>query len=176
MNKNNVKVYDHFYSTMLIKELMSRKTKLDSFTNQDKSTAIEKIFENFSIEEQYAIKITIDHMGYLNQGIWKEVDKKKLMRKFEKLSKRMYNPQNIAIAIPGYYDLKRNTTSKTIVKSDFGNKSYIVTALNKSGITHRCQLQKHLSNGWRFLWTIPGIGPGAMWSILEAIDNDYFYL
>lgn len=172
MNKNNIKIYDYFY-----KEMAKKENIYSVLSSKFKSDAIDDIFsEGFDIEEKQNIELCIHNMGYLNKGIWKNHNKKKAMRKFEKSVRHMYNPKNIAKAIPGYYNKPEAimiSSSMEITKEDFGGKKYIVTALNKSGIIYKSQLKKHLSNGWRFLWTIPGIGPGAMWTILEAVDDGF---
>jgi len=100
------------------------------------------------------------------------IPKKKLIQQYNLAIKYMYRPLNIAKAVPKFYDVKRYSyTDKQLTKLDFNNKQYIITALNRSGIYTKEQLLKHLSLGYFFLWTIPGIGDTARQIILKTLDR-----
>ena len=185
-SRENVEIYDFFYTSILRASekwvIRHKGTKYErmvkvnpELSDEEKTKAINTIFDTLSFEDKNAIRIRIHHRKFMNQAVWKGTDKKKILKQFETAWTRMYYPKNIAIAIPWFYDIPPYITdgkaTMAINKDDFGGKKYIVTALNKSGIYYRCQLKKHLSLGWRYLWTIPGIGNYAKQIILTAIDH-----
>lgn len=166
MNRENVRIYDYFYG--------AGKLYMAIYLDDEiKSNKIDEIFNTLPFEEQNVIRTCVHHSRIGNKSIWNSLnERRKLMKKFETASRHMYYPSNIEIAIPGFYKCTGKRLTK-ITEVDFGKK-YIVTALNRSGIYYKEQLKIHLDNGWRFLWTIPGIGDGARISIITAIDNGYF--
>ena len=170
MNKQNVKIYDYFYSMVI----RTSKLKVE-ISDEEKSKAIDDIFNDMDFEDINAIRTITHHRDIMNPSIWKGVDKKKIHKKYETAWKRMYYPQHIAIAVPWFYETEPYVIVEKpnfkLKEEDFDGKKYIITALNKSGIYYRYQLKKHLSLGWRYLWTIPGIGDGAKQTILTAIDH-----
>jgi hypothetical protein len=162
MNRQNVKIYNYFYSDFL-------KTMKDtSFaTNEFKSAAIEDILGTLDFDFQTAIRICVHHSAFTQKGVWKATDKKFMKKRFITASRHMYYPSNIRIAVPWFYDVKQD---ELIEVNDLFDKR-LINALNKSGIYYKSQLRKHLSVGWRYLWTLPGIGDGARQTILTAIDK-----
>lgn len=112
---------------------------------------------------------TIFGLAERNTGI----SSKKLYKKFNIAKRHLYAPNNISLLVPNYYKLPPKDVREyhKLTKEDFDGSKYIVTALNKSQIYYMEQLKKHLSNGWYYLWTIPGIGDNGRQKILIAIDN-----
>ena len=163
------KIYDQFYSQF------AKQAKY-KITNKTKVNIIANIFEHMSLSDQIAIRSAIVyHYNFeLAAKNLNGMSKKKLSQQYETAVFHMYYPSNISLAVPKYYKVNTKTKNPHIVlkESDFGGNKYIITALEKkSGIIYREQLLKHLSNGYLFLWTLPGCGDKARRSILMAIDK-----
>lgn len=158
------KIYDHFYGKFA-------KQKKYVITDAYKSEIISHIityggvsFNDLAIIDAFMIYKTPLHVT----KVLKQYTIGQANKAYDIAVRHMYSPQNIAMAVNGYYNVKNGTK---ISEYDFGGKKYIVRALNKAGIEYREQLYKHLSNGWYYLWTIPGCGDAARQKILIAIDD-----
>lgn len=184
----NERIYDYFYNKVreFNKQLYVNNNLYDEITMTDekKTEVITEILDSLPFDESDAIQICVHHSNFMNKSIWGGRDKKKVIKQFETATKHMYSPINIAKAVPDFYispeklfekydvpSYNSFDTEKILTKEDFGNKQYIITALNKSGIYTQYQLLKHLSLGWYYLWTIPGCGDGARQQILMAVDR-----
>lgn len=158
------KIYDEIYGPFAEKEKYE-------VTTEYKGEIIDYIFSDIDFQYTTALRAFIKyHHDYTIASKMSKIDKKTLMKNYEIGRKRMFAPKHIASAINGYYDIKKKD-QHILTAEDFGRAKYVVTALNKSGIYTKEQLYKHLSNGWWYLWTIPGVGDGARQKILTAIDR-----
>ena len=161
------KIYDDVYGHIAIKEHYK-------ITNRTKSARIEKILADMEFEEKTALRCYCKYKG-LSNGIniaakVSKVSKKKLLKSYKLAKRHMYAPNNIKIAIPRFYKLRKKN-QRRLTEYDFDGQKYILNALLKSGIDTKEKLYKHLSLGWYYLCTIPGCGSNARISILSAIDR-----
>jgi hypothetical protein len=160
------KIYDNYYKR--IADLKNYK-----ITDKTKAVKIDKIFKDLDFEDQVAIKIAVRYSNIPRKQTVKILEAKSynhLIKAIDKAERHMYSPNNIRIAVPTYYSIKKKKMS-LLLEKDFSDKRYILNALHKSGFMYREQLLKHLELGWYYLWTIPGIGDNAKQLILKAIDN-----
>ena len=164
-NTEYSEIYDYFY------EKFCRKAKY-SCKNTTKSKVIDRIFSELSWDHQTAIRAMVKYSKFDNYVATKitGIDIKKLNKLFEVGARYMYSPRCIKMAVPKFYKITTKKKTKLNV-GDFDNRKFILTALNKQGIEYREQLYKHLSMGWHYLWTIPGVGNLAKEKILKAIDK-----
>ena len=159
------RIYDYFY-----KKFADRvKYKI---TNGSKVKIIDQIFKDISWDFQTAIRAGVKYNGFSTWTKTKitKIEAKQLAKTFDTAMKHMYSPNNIRLAVPKYYNI-RSKKKTPLTKEDFGHKTYVLTALQRSGIIYREQLLKHLDIGWYYLWTIPGCGDVARQIILRAIDK-----
>jgi hypothetical protein len=157
------KIYDEIYGNFAKKEKYE-------VTTEYKGEIMDYIFSDMSFQDSTAIKAYCKYHDFNRAAKISGMDKKVLMKNYEVARRHMYSPKNIATAINGYYIINKKNQYE-LKAEDFGGSKYIITALNKSGIHTKEQLYKHLSNGWWYLWTIPGCGDGARQKILTAIDK-----
>lgn len=128
---------------------------------------------HLELSEQIAIKAYCRYGDYHKASKMTKIDQKILARSVESAIRHLRGPQCISFLDPSYYDKYtiKGGNVHPLSKYDFGGKQYIVTALNNCGIKTREALLKHLSNGWYYLWTIPGCGDTARQYILMALDQ-----
>lgn len=157
------RLYDNLYGQFA-------KQKKYVVTDEYKSVLMDNIFTTLPENEQTAIKLITRGHSYDHAAKLARMDKKVLVKSYTTGYRHLQSPQNIAIAVNGYYDITSGPKTP-LTEEDFGNRKYVLTALKKAGIIYREQLFKHLNNGWRYLWTIPGCGDGARQYILTAIDR-----
>lgn len=159
------KIYDYFYRKFADQVFYKIK-------NPTKSKVIDTIFRSLSWDDQQAIRArvkysshTYDHMSKITG-----IPKKKLQKNMDIATRHMYSPQNISIAVPRYYKIKSKKQHK-ITEFDFDGNKYIANRLIDAGLDTREKLNRHLKNGWYYLWTIPGCGDSSRQRILMAIDK-----
>jgi len=180
INKNTeyLKIYEYFYDKFL------KQTKL-TLTREEKINAIDAIMDSLSWNDSNVLRLYIRY-SYTIKNLYIEpysifgtaskmsnIPENKLRKSFEIATRHMYAPDFIVAAVPTYYKCGKDLVKvpALLTKDDFGNKKYILTALNKQGFMHNYELKRHLSNGWYYLWTIPGIGDAARQKILMAINK-----
>lgn len=157
------KLYDQIYGRFATQRKYS-------VTTDYKATLMDNIFTTLPVDEITAVRVMLKGYGsYDHAAKIAKMDKKVLLKSYELGMKHLLSPNNIAIAVNGYYDIKGTKTP--ITKWDFDERQYIVSGLAKSGIIYREQLYRHIDNGWYFLWTIPRCGDVARQSILKAFDK-----
>ena len=161
------KIFDYYYEKF--NSQMKRKRKISPDT---KASIIDYIFTKIcDPADVEAIRVNVKYHGDCKKASkMMFIDARRLSKIYDKAVKKMYWTENITRAIPNYYKVDEKGATK-LTKYDFGEKQYIITALNKTGIYYKEQLLKHLSNGWYYLWTIPGCGDAARQRILMTIDE-----
>ena len=131
---------------------------------------VSSVVETLPISEQIAIRAYYRYGDYHKASEMTKVEQKTFSKSISSAKRHLESPINIATVVPGYYDTDiQNRT--TLSLADFNNKQRVINSLNKAGIFYKEQLIKHLSNGWNYLWTIPGCGEGARKLILLALDK-----
>jgi len=167
LNTDASRIYDHIYGHIASKENYK-------ITNATKSSRIEKILTTMDFDEKTILRACCKYFNYDETfemaAKVSKIDKKRLAKYYKLAKRHMYSPNNIRLAVPGFYNITK-LNQKSLTKEDFYGQQYIVTALNKSGIDTREKLLKHLSLGWYYLWSIPGCGDNARQYILMAIDK-----
>ena len=173
MNRLNIKIYNYFYNKAIEKYNQYHPDYKFTITDKEKSDAIDDIFSSLPFEEIEAIRVCIHHSYIENKNVWKDRDKRAMLKRFNIATRHMHYPANICKAVSEFYNTNPDGNSyiHLLYNEDFGFCRYIVNALNKSGIYSREQLMRHLSLGWEYLWSIPGCGDGARQEILRAIDR-----
>jgi hypothetical protein len=162
----NSRIYDAVYGYLAVKNNYK-------ITNKYKSQLISQIFESLSDDEQRITKYMIKTKFNSSEAIRRynlDMTEKQFNRIYDRARRRMYSPQNIALAINGYYDIPEDKGTP-ILETDFPGDIRVYNALRNSGFYYREQLYKHLNNGWYYLWTIPKCGDISRQLILRAIDN-----
>ena len=159
------KIYDYFYKKFAYQVFYTVK-------NPTKSKVIDKIFRNMSWDDQEVIRARVKYASLSYDKIVKMtgIPKVKLIKKMDNATRHMYSPQNISIAVPRYYKIKSKKQHK-ITEFDFDGNKYIANRLIEAGLDTREKLNRHLKNGWYYLWTIPGCGDSSRQKILMAIDK-----
>ena len=163
MSREHIKIYDAVYSNLF-------KTKLAEPSDIGKEVLAKEIIEDLPVNEQIAIRAFYRYGDYHKASVMTNVNQKTFSKSIDSALRHMRSPEHIRKASPSYYDIN-TVVAIPMTKEDFGNKTYILHALNKSGFYYREELIKHLSLGWKYLWTIPGCGEGARQMILEALDK-----
>ena len=180
INKNTeyLKIYEYFYDKFL------KQTKL-TLTRDEKINAIDAIMDSLSWNDSNVLRLYIRYYYTIKKsniepytifGVASKmsgIPENKLRKLFDIATRHMYAPDFIVTAVPTYYKYSKDLVEvpALLIKEDFGNKKYIVTALNKQGFMYNYELKRHLSNGWYYLWTIPGIGDAARQQILITINK-----
>lgn len=159
--------YTELYNTIYGKFAKQRGYKI---SNKFKIIIMDRIFTNIPENEAIAVKILSKGYTYDQAAKLAKMDKKVLLKSYDLAMKHLMSPKNISIAVHNYYKVRKKKVTK-FTEADFGGRKYIITALERSGITCREQLYMHLDNGWYYLWTIPGCGDAARQAILKAIDT-----
>ena len=161
----HTKLYDKYYKKF------ADQIKYE-ITNGTKAKIMDQIMRELTWNDQTALRAMVTYHSYEVASKNTGIDKKTLQHHYDIAVRHIYSPRYISMAVPKYYKLKNYNDTKELTADDFGGKTYIVNALKKkSGIYYKEQLLKHLSNGWYFLWTLPGCGAGARMTILMSIDK-----
>ena len=156
-----VKIYDHVYSRFA-------KEKSYEPSNAYKIEIISTIFNNMDMRHSMAIEAYVRYKDFKKAAKILNCSPKLFSNVYDTAMRRMYSPQNIATAVLNYYEVQGQET--LLKDSDFGGRKYIITALDKAGLYSKERLMKHLTNGYYYLWTIPGCGDVARQRILMTVD------
>ncbi|MBR6289165.1 MAG: sigma-70 family RNA polymerase sigma factor [Acholeplasmatales bacterium] len=162
-DREYIRIYDDIYRKFA--EQMK-----DYDENDNHIAVVAVVVDNLPPHEQIAIRSFYRYGDYHKAAKMTNVDQKTFSKSVSSARRHLESPNNIALVVPDYYKIDYDN-SKALTKEDFGNKQYVITQLHRSGIYYKEQLIKHLSNGWNYLWTIPGCGEGARKLILLALDN-----
>lgn len=157
-----VKIYDHVYSKFA-------KEKSYEPSNAYKTEIIATIFNKMEMRHSMAIEAYVRYKDFKKAAKMMGCSPKLFSNVYDNAMRHMYSPQNIATAVLNYYEIEGDETPLT--DFDFGGRKYIMTALGKAGLYSKERLMKHLSNGYYYLWTIPGCGDVARQTILIAVDK-----
>lgn len=169
-NRKLITVYETFYGT--IRKRLTFSDELSTPTDAKKVEMIKEILADMPYINQIAIISCTNYSTYHAASSITGIEVNRLKKSFELGIKILHYPKNIEIAIPGFYNYGIEEDYCTPLRKEmFGDRKYIVTALNKSSIVYKEQLMRHLSLGWYYLWSIPGCGDAARQAILKAIDN-----
>ena len=165
--RENIKIYNDIY-LKFAKQLPDYDEKKDD--NRAILTGI--VVSNLPLHEEIAIRSFYRYGDYHKASKMTNVDQKTFSKSVSSARRHLESPNNIATVVLNYYGFNINMSeSQVLTKEDFGNSHRVVNSLNKSGIYYKVQLILHLSNGWHYLWTIPGCGEGARKLILLALDK-----
>lgn len=162
INTNYTKLYNRYYQPLAdqVNYKISDRTKI---------LRMSIILKNLTFEDYTALTAFLN--TYSRKSRAYTYTDKQIYKWYEVAIKHIYHPKNIAIAIPKYYKVPKKK-STLLRLDDFNGKKYILNALDKkSNFIYREQLLRHLSNGYHFLWTIPGCGDEARKTILMALDK-----
>lgn len=164
-----VKIFNNYYGK-ICEDMPVR------LADNQKAEGMRLILSTIPYNYQIAVVSCNQYSTYHAASKMTNIPETKLRKNLDMGIKYIYYPKNIKIANQYFYNIshicdkiKENPTFLTA--ETFDNRKYIITALNRSGIMYKEQLMRHLSLGWFYLWTIPGIGDAAKQTILKTIDK-----
>ena len=165
-NKEYTRIYNELYKKFA-KQMPDYKENGDEFYIENMQTVINRL----PVSEQIAIRSYYRYGNYHRASAMTKVEQKTFSKSISSARRHLESPNNINTIVPGYYSIDLPEEPTKLTKEDFGNNQRIVNRLEESNIFYKEQLIKHLSNGWNYLWTIPGCGEGARKLILLALDK-----